>query len=551
MSSSLTAAEQYLIELINRARLDPLGEAARYGIRLNDDLPAGTLSGGSRQVLAPNSALAEAATNHSKWMLDNDVFSHTGAGGSRSYQRMDSAGYDFTGAWSAGENISVRGSTGSISLNGAIESHHRGLFLSAGHRVNILRDNFQEIGIGQVAGKFEQDGKTYNSSMLTENFARSGNSVFLTGVVYDDLNNNRFYTIGEGRSGTVFSANGQSTKSMSAGGYALELTAADWVDVAVRRGDMSAAARVDMSSGNVKLDLVGTTWLEASADLDLKSGIANARLLGADDLSLSGNGAANRLVGNEGGNRIDGLGGNDTLYGKGGRDRLVGGDGNDSLNGGGGGDKLFGQGGNDRLYGGSGHDRLSGGGGQDRLVGGSGDDLLLGGSGSDKLFGQGGNDRLYGGSGYDRLWGDSGRDRLVGGDGNDVLLGGSGNDKLFGQGNDDRLYGGSGNDRLSGGSGNDRLCGESGNDVLMGGTGRDTFVFKGNFGSDHIRDFSASDTLLFIPVKGEASDFGAFRSASRQIGDDVVYDMDRDGRNVITFDDIRLGELSGDNFVFT
>ncbi len=35
---SLTQAEQYLIELINRARLNPLAEAERYGL---DDLSRG------------------------------------------------------------------------------------------------------------------------------------------------------------------------------------------------------------------------------------------------------------------------------------------------------------------------------------------------------------------------------------------------------------------------------------------------------------------------------------------------------------------------------
>ena len=38
---SLTAAEQYLLELINRARLDPVAESQRYGLTLNAGLPAG------------------------------------------------------------------------------------------------------------------------------------------------------------------------------------------------------------------------------------------------------------------------------------------------------------------------------------------------------------------------------------------------------------------------------------------------------------------------------------------------------------------------------
>ena len=59
--AELTPYEQLLLELVNRARLNPNGEAARYGIHVNEDLPAGTLDSSVRQPLAPNSLLADAA----------------------------------------------------------------------------------------------------------------------------------------------------------------------------------------------------------------------------------------------------------------------------------------------------------------------------------------------------------------------------------------------------------------------------------------------------------------------------------------------------------
>ena len=98
---ALTAAEQYLLELINRARLDPVAEAARLGVDLNQGLAAGTIRGQAQQVLAHDSRLETSAQDHSAWMLAADVFSHTGAGGSSATQRMQEAGYCF-GA-SAGE----------------------------------------------------------------------------------------------------------------------------------------------------------------------------------------------------------------------------------------------------------------------------------------------------------------------------------------------------------------------------------------------------------------------------------------------------------------
>jgi len=108
--AELTAHEQLLIELVNRARLDPAGEAARYGIDLNDGLAAGTITAAPKQPLAPNPNLATAAQGHSQWMLDNDVFSHTGAGGSDPEDRMRGAGYAFTGwFWYLGTLVPVIG----------------------------------------------------------------------------------------------------------------------------------------------------------------------------------------------------------------------------------------------------------------------------------------------------------------------------------------------------------------------------------------------------------------------------------------------------------
>ena len=97
-----TDVEQYLVELINRARANPAAEAARFGIDLNEGLPAGTISTAPKPPLAVNPFLTDAARGHSQWMLDHDVFSHTGAGGSTPTQRMQAAGYVLTAPASTG-----------------------------------------------------------------------------------------------------------------------------------------------------------------------------------------------------------------------------------------------------------------------------------------------------------------------------------------------------------------------------------------------------------------------------------------------------------------
>jgi len=48
---TVSAAEQYLLEMINRARLDPQAEAERYGLSLNAGLASGTISGAPVQAL--------------------------------------------------------------------------------------------------------------------------------------------------------------------------------------------------------------------------------------------------------------------------------------------------------------------------------------------------------------------------------------------------------------------------------------------------------------------------------------------------------------------
>src|SRR5688500_18814084 len=78
-----TNNEQYLVELINRARANPTAEATRLGIALNEGVSAGeTISTTAKQPLAINPNITDAARKHSQWMIDTDSFSHTGQGGS-------------------------------------------------------------------------------------------------------------------------------------------------------------------------------------------------------------------------------------------------------------------------------------------------------------------------------------------------------------------------------------------------------------------------------------------------------------------------------------
>lgn len=499
---SLTAAEQYLLELTNRARLDPLAEAKRFGINLNDNLQAGTISAAPKAALAPNAHLDDASFRHSAWMLGADVFAHAGAGGSSAGDRMAKAGYTFAGSWSWGENLAWTGSTGRVDLNQAIAQHHEGLFRSAGHRVNTLSDSFREIGIGQVAGIFTVQGRDFNASMTTLNFARTGTDVFVTGVAYTDVNRDGAYSLGEGRGGVVWRVGQDRDVSEAAGGYAIGVDLSSKTSVSLTNAGATSTMIADTSHGNAKIDLVGTNLVHTSVDLTLVSGpVLHASALGSGTIDITGNTAANILKGGSGANILTGMNGNDALYG------LAG---------------------NDKLYGGN---------GDDRLWGGAGNDAINGGTHNDRLWGDDGADTLWGADGHDQIAGGNGNDKLYGGNGNDALWGGVGNDLIWGQNGADRLWVDAGNDTLDGGMGND---------LLTGGAGADRFVFRTQAGSDTITDFARNqgdkivlDKALFAPNTSLASVVDRYATTTK---DGVVLDLGDHGQ--VLLEDITALHLS-------
>lgn len=273
--SEPTALDQYLLELINRARMDPAAEAARLGIDLNQGLSQGQITAAAKQPLAFDTVLADSARGHAEWMLETDTFSHTGVNGTDPGDRIEAAGYQLTGNWRWGENISWRGSTGAAEDQvQSLEAQNDALFKSPGHRVNILQDDFREVGTGIVAGDFKQ----YDALMVAENFGKTGSAVFLTGVAYDDLNDNDFYTPGEGRGGIKVEATLQgsgkpvvlSDTTGDAGGY--EIAAAPGTySVKFSGGGLTAPVvqTVTLGSENEKLDLIDPRDVKAPAGAEV------------------------------------------------------------------------------------------------------------------------------------------------------------------------------------------------------------------------------------------------------------------------------------------
>jgi hypothetical protein len=366
---SLTSGEQYLLELVNRARLDPAAEAARLGISLTAG--GAQLAGGPRQAVAPNVLLERAADGHAQWMLATDTFSHAGQGESSKNDRAAVEGY----YGSLGENLSlldVRYGTGETLMN----AHHRQLWDSPNHRTTMLNENRREVGISIETGGYRSGEVTIASQLFGIDQA-----YFVTGVAYNDRNGNAAYNMGEGVSGLRFASGRSVDQSEGAGGYAIAVGAGAAIRVDLAVGRQAAALEVDTRAGNVKIDVVNGERLDIAGSFNLLSGDLAARMLGAGGYSASGSDAGDVINGNKGANRIGGDGGWDALGG---------GDGNDNLSGGYGNDRIWGGGGNDRVRGDHGDDKLNGDAGNDWLGGGYGNDRLTGGAGADQFaFGPG------------------------------------------------------------------------------------------------------------------------------------------------------------------
>jgi Cysteine-rich secretory protein family/Carboxypeptidase regulatory-like domain len=255
-SVSLSAPEQLILQMINRARANPTAEATLDGIGLNDDLPAGTISSSPEQPLAPNADLQTVAEQHSADMIANNYFSHTAPDGSTPQTRIAATGY--TGL-DTGENIAYLTATNNAPDQAAPQLQ-TDLFESAEHRENVLSPNYNEIGVGlanQVLG-----ANNYEQVDVTQDFGGRSNVVYLTGVLYNDTSHTGFYAIGEGLSGVTVTAtnltNGQSyaTTSNSAGGYEIALPAGSY-SVTI----LGVTGQVTIGSTNVEVDYQTDTLL--------------------------------------------------------------------------------------------------------------------------------------------------------------------------------------------------------------------------------------------------------------------------------------------------
>ncbi|MBX3358344.1 MAG: hypothetical protein KF745_07940 [Phycisphaeraceae bacterium] len=255
-----TAEEVYLTELVNRARANPMAEAARLGIDLTDGLTAAELARlVPSEPLALEPSLTIAARLHSLDMAERDFFDHVNPDGLSPTQRAQDQGY----AGTAGENIAAGYDT--------IDEVHKAWLVSIGHRKNVLslHSNFSstfhydEFGPGFAFTEISPFYDYYSQEFGVQSGAPDR---YILGVVFTDADSNGFYGVGEGANDIridVFSAANQSLVGSYttdyAGNYQIAVPSGTYSVVFTNLSTGKTLTRqTAVSDVNVKLDALTT-----------------------------------------------------------------------------------------------------------------------------------------------------------------------------------------------------------------------------------------------------------------------------------------------------
>ena len=284
-SGDPTPAEQLVLEYVNRARSDPVAEGQRLGFDIHEGLPDPSLVG-PRPPLAMSKILLNIAQTHSQNMYNLNYFSHNDPNGDTPFDRMTHAGYDYL---TAGENMAGGLGTTAAKLEDLImvDAGTPG----RGHRVNLL-DLFNpypcgnplcvysEVGIGYY-GAASPNGLGLNS-LLTEDFGAAASGPFLLGVVYNDLNNNNFYDIGESIAGVTItpSSGGYYAVTSSSGGYAIPIDMSGTITVTASAPGFGPITKtVTLNGANVKLDFTASAQTSSTTSTSAQTSITSTLII--------------------------------------------------------------------------------------------------------------------------------------------------------------------------------------------------------------------------------------------------------------------------------
>ncbi len=513
-----TNQEQYLLELTNRFRLDPQAEYNRlvnsgdadvayamefFGVNLGT-LRSQWNSLQSAQPLAWSNQLGDAAETHNQLMIDNDSQSHNlpgeadlatrvnGAGGDR-FNRIAESIFAFSESpfyAHAGFAIDWGDS------NGAADGYGTGIQDPAGHRNAMLSNNYREAGFSVLS---ENNPSTDVGPYVVTQLFGNRNAItqsWLVGVAFDDIDNDTFYSVGEGLNNVTVNITGNSfntsLQTSSTGGYQTLLPAGSYtVSFAQNGSTLQTFNNITLGNQNVKQDFVfeentGTSrpliqGRPATLFVEQSTNIVEGNAFQA------GQAYRGQLYSNTDAEFGTGASASDLILGTNGADNIWGGKEGDDIVESGSGDDIVAMGlGNVTVDAGAGNDFVYG------LDGGSGNNIVELGAGNDNFWARAGNN-IVRGTGSNTIGLGRGSDRVnITGNGNNIIYVA---DSGARDGSKDILTG-SGEDYVQTGSGDDVIDGGRGLNTLFGGAGADTFIYRsgaynyiGDFerGSDRIK----------------------------------------------------------------
>ncbi len=320
LSFDPTADEQYMLELMNRFRLNPAAElgllttslgtparssnadvdnALRFFRTSGPTLASQWASLIAAPPLAWNQDLWESAEFHNGEMIARNAQEHEFPDGTTLVQRITNAGY--TGYSTLGESI--------YAYSRSVIHGHAGFLLDwgntptgiqepPGHRLSAINANFREVGvrITNVATSSPNVGPQVVTIEFGNRFAY-GNAAIL-GVAFNDLDFTNFYTPGEGLGGITVNVRRAgvdnapviaSTTTMTAGGFQVKVAPGTY-NVTFAGGAFGTGITyrdVVVGSQNVKLDAkLGN--VPADPEIEVRGGLAGGafdRVIADGDIS--------------------------------------------------------------------------------------------------------------------------------------------------------------------------------------------------------------------------------------------------------------------------
>jgi hypothetical protein len=266
-----TNEEQYELELVNRARANPVAEGnilstttdqtisfkyTYFGSPSRAKVKSDFLTYTVKPPLAFNGSLITAARSHDVDMFNHNYQGHQGTDGSWPQDRARTAGYSgsYVGENVAAYSVSTWDAEASFLIDFGNDS-------TLGHRKNILDIGlpglYTEIGIGIVDSGTGFNNNDVGPMIVTDDFGDRGQT-FVLGVVYNDANHNGFYDQGEGLSGVTIkpSSGSYSAVTSASGGYAFPVSGSQSFTITASGGGLQSpiSKTVDFTGENLKVD---------------------------------------------------------------------------------------------------------------------------------------------------------------------------------------------------------------------------------------------------------------------------------------------------------